>query len=178
MRARLGTIASLLWLGLSLTGVVSAAKKDKPEISESGFASIPQNLFYFDDSDVVLVTDTLPGIVYRSTDAGQNWKPIKDITEGQIFSVIVHPYDNQVAVAVGIDTTHWITKDQGESWKKFTTNFPAVYTRMPLSFHASDPDRIIFHLADCVMEILDCTDKVCLCVSVFLILRSVFARHG
>lgn len=160
MRARLGTIASLLWLGLSLTGT-AAAKKNKPEISETAFTSQPQNLFYFDDSDVVLVTDVLPGIVYRSTDAGQNWKAIKDITEGLIFEVVYHPYDNQVAVAVGIDTTHWITKDQGETWTEFNTKFPAVMTRPPISFHASDPDRMIFHVADCIMEFLDCTEKVC-----------------
>lgn len=162
----MGTIASLLWLGLSLTGIVAAAKKDRPEIIESGFESIPQNLFYFDDSDVVLVTDVLPGVVYRSTDAGQNWKAITDITKGQIFSVMVHPYNNQVAVAVGIDTTHWITTDQGESWKKFQSKHPAVYTRAPISFHASDPDRMIFHVADCLIDILDCTEKVCLTNSV------------
>ena len=155
----MGTVASLLWLGLSLTGVT--AKKDQPELSESGFDSIPQNLFYFDDSDVVLVTDALPGIVYRSTDAGQNWKPIKDITAGQIYEVLINPHNNQVAVAVGIDTTHWITSDQGESWREFDTKFPAVISRSPISFHGSDPDRMIFHVADCILDVIDCVEKVC-----------------
>ncbi|KAL1297584.1 hypothetical protein AAFC00_006147 [Neodothiora populina] len=163
-RARLGTIkTSLLWLGLALSsltgGAVAAAKKDKPEIGETGFDSLPSNLFYFDDSDVVLVTDVLPGIVYRSTDAGQNWKAVKDLTKGAILGVSANPYNNKVAVAVGIEKEHWITKDQGETWKSFKTKYPAVMTRPPLSFHASDPDRIIFHVADCLMELLDCEEK-------------------
>lgn len=161
MRARLRTLASLLWLALSLTGV--AAKKDKPEVSETGFKSIPQNLFYFDDSDVVMVTDVLPGIVYRSTNAGSDWTPIKDITEGQVLEVLRHPWNNQVAVAIGIEKTHWITKDQGKTWKAFKTAFPPVFGRLPISFHAADPERMIFHVADCMG--FDCTMKVRLAIS-------------
>lgn len=179
MGPRLGTIASLLWLGLlSLggpgtgtgagtgtgTGIgiagVAAKARNELVVNERKFESIPQNLFYFEDSDVVLVTDVLPGIVYRSDDAGSSWSKVGDIDEGQIFQVLQHPYDNSLAVAIGIQTTHWITRDRGNSWTRFTTKFPAVITRPPISFHATDPDRMIFHVADCLMELLDCTEKV------------------
>lgn len=156
MRTRLGALTGLLLLTLSLSGV--AAKKSQPEISETGFKSIPQNLFYFDDSDVVIVTDVLPGVVYRSTNAGSDWTPIKDITEGQVLEVLWHPWDNKVAVAVGIEKTHWITKDQGKTWKAFKTAHPPVLGRLPISFHAADPERMIILVADCLG--FDCTMKV------------------
>ena len=158
MRKPWGTIASLLWLGLSLNG--ASAKKDRPEVSASDFKSIPTNLFYFDDSDVVMVTDNSPGIVYRSTNAGQDWSPVKDIPQGKIYEVLANPHDNQVAVAIGLEKTHWITKDQGKSWEEFKTKFPAVISRPPISFHATDSDRMIFHVADCLLDLFECTDKV------------------
>lgn len=165
------TLASLLSLSLclsllsSLLSGVAAAKKDKPEISETTFSSIPSGLFYFDDSDVVMATDPRPGIVYRSIDAGKNWAAVKDITEGMVREILYHPFDNRVAVAVGLETEHWISRDRGESWTGFSTVFPAVMNRSPIAFHAGDSERMIFHVADCLLEIFDCTEKVGLCFS-------------
>lgn len=148
----------LLCLALSLTAVT--AKKDAPAVEETGFKSLPANIFYFDDSDTVLVTDIKPGIVYRSTDAGVKWKAIKDITEGQIGQVFPHPYDSKAAIAIGQEKTHWITKDRGDSWTKFKTEHEVANGRA-LSFHADDPDRIIISTLDCHGSIWgDCTPKV------------------
>lgn len=155
MRPRIATWTRLLCLALSITA--ATAKKDAPEIEETSFKSLPANIFYFDDSDTLLVTDIEPGIVYRSTDAGVKWKQIKDIDEGKIGEVIPHPYDNKAAVAIGLDRTHWITNDQGESWREFKTKYQVVRNR-PLSFHADDPDRIIISTADCMG--FECTPKV------------------
>jgi hypothetical protein len=126
-------------------------------MEETAFKSLPANIFYFEDSDTVLVTDVIPGIVYRSTDAGVKWKQIKDIGEGKIGEVFPHPYSPQTAIAVGDKTTHWISKDRGETWEEFKTKYPVVRGR-PLSFHADDPDRIIISTADC--RGFECTPKV------------------
>lgn len=154
MRDRLGILTALLLL--SLTAVF--AKKDQPAVSETSFKSQPGNLFYFGDSDVVLTQDVLPGIIYRSEDAGQNWKRVKDITEAESLTVIPHPYNDQVAVTVGTARTHWITKDQGETWIAFKTDDNPVLNRPPVVYHATDPDRIIFLTAQC--EGWECTPQV------------------
>ena len=155
MRTRWPTWTWLLCLALSIT--VATADKKPFEIEETAFKSLPANIFYFDDSDTILVTDLEPGIVYRSTDAGVKWKAIRDIPEGQVGEVFPHPYDNKVAIAIGIDKTHWITKDQGDSWSDFKTEYPVARGR-PLSFHAGDADRIIITTLDCVG--FDCVPKV------------------
>ncbi|KAI7522757.1 hypothetical protein KC331_g19021, partial [Hortaea werneckii] len=55
MHMSMARILGILVALIALT--VSAKKKDKPSVEETKFDS-PQNLFYFEDSDVVLVTDT------------------------------------------------------------------------------------------------------------------------
>jgi len=158
MKDRLLTLVSLLLLGL--TAVL--AKKDKPDINETPFKSLPTNLFYFEDSDVVIAQDTLPGIIYRSEDAGASWKQVEEITESQSLEVLPHPYDNQVAVALGTAKTHWITKDQGKTWKSFKSDSNPALGRNPINYHATDSDKIIFLCTDC--EGFSCEEKVGACV--------------
>jgi len=158
MRTRIATWTRLLCLTLSVIAV--AAKKDSPDIEPTSFKSLPANIFYFDDSDTVLVTDIKPGIVYRSTDAGVKWRQIKEIGEGKIGEVFSHPYDPKAAIAIGNDKTHWITKDRGESWTEFKTKYEVAPGRA-LSFHADDPDRMIIGTLDCHGSVWgDCTPKV------------------
>lgn len=154
MYYRIALLFSILLLGLTAT----QAKKDKPLISETPFKSLPTNLFYFEDSDVVIVQDTLPGIIYRSEDAGANWSKVKEITESESLEVIPHPYNNKVAVAVGTAKTHWITKDQGKSWTSFKTKANPLLGRNPIVYHATDPDKIMFLTAEC--EGFECSEQV------------------
>jgi len=154
MRYRILQLVSLLLLGSTAV----QAKKEKPEIGETPFRSLPTNLFYFEDSNVVIAQDTLPGIIYRSEDAGANWKKVTEIKESESFEVLPHPYNNQVAVAVGTAKTHWITKDQGKTWKSFDATASPVLGKSPINFHATDPDKIIFMMADC--EGFTCEGKV------------------
>ncbi|TIA56848.1 Oligoxyloglucan reducing end-specific cellobiohydrolase [Aureobasidium pullulans] len=157
MRTRIATWTRLLCLTLSVIAV--AAKKESPDIEPTSFKSLPANIFYFDDSDTVLVTDIKPGIVYRSTDAGVKWRQIKEIGEGKIGEVFSHPYDPKAAIAIGNDKTHWITKDRGESWTEFKTKYEVAPGRA-LSFHADDPDRMIIGTLDCHGSVWgDCTPK-------------------
>jgi len=154
MKSRLFNLVSLLLLGL--TAVL--AKKDKPDIEETKFKSLPTNLFYFEDSDVVIVQDTLPGIIYRSADAGATWEQVDEIKESESLEVLPHPYNNQVAVALGTAKEHWITKDQGKTWKTFKTNGNPVLGRAPINYHATDPDKVIVLISDC--EGFTCKNKV------------------
>ena len=144
---------------LLLCSAVALAKKDKPAVSETPFESVPSNLFYFEDSDIVIVQDVLPGIIYRSTDAGENWKKVVDIKESESLEVIPHPFSNKIAICVGTARTHWITKDQGETWTSFKTDSDPMRGRQTLSFHADDPDKIIFHtLGRC--QAFECINEV------------------
>ena len=148
-----------LWLLLLVLAVSTAAKKDQPEISQTSFTSPLTNLFYFDDSDVIIAIDSDARVVHRSKDAGASWKKVPEIDEGYMVRIRPHPYNNQVAVALGIGLDHWITKDQGESWSKIATRNPPM--SMPDSaviFHATDPDKIIFMTQTCPDG--DCTGQV------------------
>lgn len=145
----------LLWIALLPLGI---AKKSAPEIQKKEFDHQPRGLFYFADSAVVLVTDTEAGIVWRSTDAGAHWERIEEITKGQASVVYNHPYDNKVAVALGKKMKHWITNDQGKTWRSFKTTADPVAVKMPLSFHATDSDRILFLGQEC--DLFTCSYSV------------------
>lgn len=138
-------VASLLLSSAS----TSVAKKDKPDITANVFEHVPQNLQYFEDTDVILFQDFQTNVVYRSGDAGETWKVVKDIPEGDAWDLWMHPYDNKRAYVLTRESTHWYTNDRGASWEEFFTDAEPSMTRKPLAFHAGDPDKIIFHGVDC-----------------------------
>jgi len=130
---------------LLATAPFAAAKKDQPSISEKVFDKSVGNVFFFDDSDVVILVETDSGRVWRSEDAGKKWEKQKHL---RTIGVIKSPYDNKVAVAIGDGEKHWITYNQGEDWNEFETELPA--SSVPVNFHATDPKKIIFNtLEDC-----------------------------
>ena len=144
MQPGAGLLAYLL-LTLSL-GVLG---KDKPKVEKTDFGDIPSALFYFEDSDVVLVTNPSSRVTYRSEDAGVKWKTLDGVDEGKTLEVLKHPYDNQVAVVIGIDNTHWITRNQGKTWQEWKGKYPPTLAGPAINFHATDPDRMLFMTADC-----------------------------
>lgn len=146
-----------LWGILLLIGIAFAAR-DKPKVEETPFDSIPASLFYFEDSDVVLVTDVASRTTYRSGDAGVTWSPVTGVEKGDVLEVLKHPYNNQVALILGLNKVHWITKDQGKSWNEFTVKDPPTLARPAISFHATDPDRMLFLTASCLG--FDCMESV------------------
>jgi len=127
----------------------AAAKKDQPEVSEYKFDGEPTNLLYFEDSDVILVTDYRSQTVFQSNDAGKKWSPVEGVGERDVFVVQKHPYNNKIAVIVGNAKTSWITKDQGETWTSFKVPEEPQPNSAVLSFHASDPDRMLFLAEKC-----------------------------
>ncbi|KAK5130912.1 hypothetical protein LTR08_001576 [Meristemomyces frigidus] len=150
-------MARILGILAALLGAAYAAKS-LPKVEETAFGSIPANLFYFDDTDIVLVTDLSAKTTYRSEDAGVTWSPVKGPEKGDTLEVLRHPYDNRVAVVLGYGRTHWITRDQGKSWSDFSVPDPPTLGRLPISFHASDADRMLFLTAACLG--FDCEESV------------------
>ena len=121
------------------------AKKDGPRISKFKFDSAPTNFFYFDDTDIILLQEAR-GNIWRSEDAGENWKVVEDIDEGQAWELWQHPHDNKIAYTLGLKDTHWVTHDQGETWASFETGevTPSLY-KSPLRFHAGDSNKVLLH---------------------------------
>lgn len=148
-----------VWLLLLVYITAVVAKKDKPDIAKTKFDSVPVNLFYFEDSDVVILQDLVPEIVYRSTDAGASWKKITGIESDEGLRIWPHPYNNKIAVAMSMGRKHYITKDQGETWTDFETEFEPMMRSQPVVFHGSNPDKIIFLTSGCNDK--DCTGQVC-----------------
>lgn len=149
---------------LSLAVGSLAADKSGPEISEKKFPAPPVNLFYFDDSETVLVLEPENQIVYISKDAGEEWHEVDDIPKGHVAAIYPNPYDSQVAVAIGLRKKHWITYDQGKNWREFETKYHPTGDRGQdaLGFHATDNKRILFHAQeDCLIFGL-CVGKVCI----------------
>ena len=146
---------------LTALGLALGALAAGPEISEQKFPAPPVNLFYFDDSEIVMVLDPEHNTLHRSIDAGEKWERVEDIPDGHIDYVIPHQFDNKVAVALGRKKKHWITYDQGKNWKAFETKEHPTGdpSKEPISFHASDSKRMLFHgVEDCFFD--SCVGKV------------------
>lgn len=125
------------------------AKKTSPRITETKFDNPPSNLFYFDASDTLLLQDRDAGNIHRSTDAGESWGLVDGISDGQAWDLWRHPFDNKVAYILGLKHTHWVTKNQGESWTEFKIDATPTLFRPPLSFHAGDSNKVMFHGQSC-----------------------------
>jgi photosystem II stability/assembly factor-like uncharacterized protein len=136
-------------LSSTLLFTAAWAKKDKPGVEQTKFDFVPYNVNYFEDSDVILFEDGLSHNVYRSVDAGKTWGKVKDVPEGGMMEISMHPFDKSRAYIIMNDTTHYMTSDQGKSWKSFTTDALASVFREALTYHAADPDRILYNAMDC-----------------------------
>lgn len=148
LRHLLESTSSLLAI-LSLLSLASAKKND-PEISLTKFDTELRDLWYFDDSNVIIAHDEDLGNVWRSDNAGADWSLIKE-AENEALAVYPHPYDNQRAYILGADRDHWITTDQGATWSTWNSGhqFAQINNGNPFSFHARDPKKVIWNGQDC-----------------------------
>lgn len=146
-----------IWLpALAVLAPFAAAKKDEPLVEKTDFGSELLNIFYFDDSDVAMLVELESEKVFRSSDAGKSWDKVKaDGKDMRTIGIVKNPFDKNVAVVLG-DREHFITYDQGEKWNKFTTD-EAPSLGNPLSFHASDSKKILYHGGG-----IDCSFGACL----------------
>lgn len=91
---------------------------------------------------MILIHDPVSLSVLRSEDEGKTWNPIEDIDSA--IRLVSHPHDNSMAFIIGRDTTHWVTYNRGSSWQSFETPIEASLSGDILSFHATQPDWILF----------------------------------
>ncbi|KAI9740380.1 MAG: vacuolar protein sorting/targeting protein PEP1 [Cirrosporium novae-zelandiae] len=133
----------------------SCAKKDGPRIVKTPFENPVSSLFYFDDSDSLLMLDRAAQNVYRSGDAGESWKLVEQDSDttrpikGQALDIFQHKYDNKKAYILSDGDTHWKTNDQGKTWKPFQMPAMPLGFRSPFSFHAGNSDKLMFTGAEC-----------------------------
>lgn len=134
---------ALLWQLLCIPAVHA---KGDPNIVVTDFDHYPFNLNYFPDSDVVLFQDQNAGVVWRSADAGASWAKVSGVEEGKAAALVMHQYDPTRAYILTEGMDHWRTEDRGKTWVSFFTDAELdIFHRGEwLTFHASDPDKILF----------------------------------
>lgn len=123
------------------------AKDNKPKIKENKLDSEPVGLFYFEDTDTVLFQDMMTGTLHRSFDGGQKFDIVGgkdgDMSE-ETLHIRPHDFDKTKAYFLGKDGRHWITTDQGKSFRSFEIEaLPSFFTN-PLRFHGWDSRKVIF----------------------------------
>lgn len=130
-----------------------AKKSDAVKIKATKVDSEPVNLFYFDDSDVVLFQEIESGDVHISRDAGESWDLVqgpKGKIKGHGWSLFPHPYDNQKAYILGKGEHHWVTDDQAKTWREFKLDGQLTPRRSPLVFHGRDSNKVIIQAEICL----------------------------
>ena len=147
-RLPFATVCSVVLL-LIYIGCVAA--KDKPTVDSTTFKSPPIGLQYFDDSESVLVLEQQAGTLWHSKDAGKSWDKADGVGH-DVASFWLHPSDNKKAYALGAGRTHWVTTDQGKSWRDFklpgSDTAPSQF-RFPLAFHAGNSAKVILNAQVC-----------------------------
>jgi photosystem II stability/assembly factor-like uncharacterized protein len=145
MRVR-GALQVAALLSSTLWATPLAAKNDRPTFYTKSLESMPRNLNYFADSDVVLFQDTDANIVYRSDDAGAKWERVDSIPDGKAWLLKMHEFDSNRAYILTEGTHHFRTSDRGKTWDKFDSGAEmSMFRNDIMQFHASDPDRVIFN---------------------------------
>lgn len=132
-------------LAVLCAAILVAAKQNAPTIERTEFQHQPNEVLYFDDSEIVLITDRSAGIVHISNDGGTTWDVIEDLPRNEVATVVMNPYNNKVAVALGSDRRHWITHNQGKSWSEFVTDYNPRFSAAALSFHSSNSKKVILN---------------------------------
>ncbi|OAA68613.1 vacuolar protein sorting [Niveomyces insectorum RCEF 264] len=147
LAAPLCRIAAIV--AVASTPEAAVAAKDNPDIQISAFPYQPTNLDYFEDSDVILFHDYVEGIIYRSPDAGASWDKVTAIPAQEAARLVMHEFDNNRAYVLTGGVVHYRTEDRGKSWQPFMTDAEmSLFQDDALTFHAGDPDRIIFNGMD------------------------------
>lgn len=142
--------AAALLLAALCTTPLAVQAKDEPNIAVKDFPHYPQNLNYFDQSDIILFQDISDQNIYQSNDGGKTWDRVSDVPEGKAFTLVMHEFSKERAYILTEGVTHYMTLDRGKTWKTFFTDAEmSIFRGEIFNFHASDPDRIIFNGMDC-----------------------------
>ena len=138
-------LCSVLLLITSLLLTCSAKEQNTPGIARTEIENAPTSLFYFEDSNRVLLHDRYVGKVLLSKNGGKDWEDVDQIKEA--VDAFWHPYDNKVAYVVDMKKHIYITYDRAESWERFDTHIEPMVA--PLSFHATDNKKLLFRGQKC-----------------------------
>lgn len=142
-KQRFRTMFLQLNLLLQAFTVLVACAVVQPTIHTTGFDHLPRKYSYFDDSSVIMYLDN-QGLVHRSEDDGEHWREIENVPRDLARSLIMHPYEKQVAFILGPETTHYRTENQGRTWLAFETDTPPSMLQAPLSFNADSYDSVLY----------------------------------
>ncbi|KAF8325469.1 Oligoxyloglucan reducing end-specific cellobiohydrolase [Cantharellus anzutake] len=114
----------------------------KPDLT--AFKNLPDRIFYFEDTSVVLYHDPTARIVYISDNEGKSWKPAPGVPSGEAVGFIEHPFDNRIAFILTKGKKHYKTMDRGKLWQSFDVPADLSLNPRPLSFHAGKKDYILY----------------------------------
>ncbi|KAI8342310.1 hypothetical protein BC941DRAFT_138054 [Chlamydoabsidia padenii] len=148
---RSALIATSLLVLAVISGWITPVTAQGVSIQKTGFDTLPERMFYFKNSDVVLWLDGNSHSVFRSDNHGKDWNKLSEM-EGHAHFLYEHPYDTEKAYVLGKDKQHWKTEDQGKSWQSFETPVEPAVTAQQLSFHARRPGNILFTGFQCTKK--------------------------
>ncbi|KAL0567823.1 vacuolar protein sorting/targeting protein PEP1 [Marasmius crinis-equi] len=149
LRQKSAELLLLLCICLSLFSSLSNAQIKEPTKQITPFDNLPARLFFFDDSTSAIYFDSMDGIVYVSEDEGRTWSAASGVDKGDAVMVIEHPFDNKFAFILTGGKEHYVTRDRGKSWLKFTVPVDLSMAARPLSFHSDEYGYILFQGTRC-----------------------------
>ncbi|THU94129.1 vacuolar protein sorting/targeting protein 10 [Dendrothele bispora CBS 962.96] len=139
--------ALLFCLYSSLLILLSAAQK--PSHSLTSFDNLPARLVFFDDTESVIYFDSVLGNVHVSQDEGKTWSLADGIPRQEALMFIEHPFNRNSAFVLTEGKRHYRTNDRGKTWRPFEMPVKPSLISKPLSFHAKDPDYILYQGTVC-----------------------------
>ncbi|KAI1435015.1 hypothetical protein GGR50DRAFT_658905 [Xylaria sp. CBS 124048] len=150
-RATSTSWSALLLTLLSTVSVSTVYAKDQPTIEVTEFKNPPTNPSYFPDSNVILFQENgIPATTWRSSDGGTTWNKATGIDHDKSAQLIMHRYDPNRAYVLTFGNVHWKTADKGETWQEFSTGACMNdFVGESMTFHADDPDKILFNGINC-----------------------------
>lgn len=126
-----------MWLALvalCTLGAIPAVNADKKVgVKENLFDSVVADIKWFAQDHRIVLCNTVRGRLYRSTDAGVNWKDITSSIKGDdmkeasspsqsqelvVHKIIASPSDKNVLMIVGSEREHYVSADAGAKWTK------------------------------------------------------------
>ncbi|ODN82335.1 signal sequence binding protein [Cryptococcus wingfieldii CBS 7118] len=134
-------------LGVLISALAALAAD--PQVTVNRIENLPNRLFYFDDTPVVMYHDPAMLTVHRSEDEGKTWEQITGPIEGEAIRLVEHPHNNEMAFIIGRYTTHWVTYNRGATWQSFVTPRDASLGGKTLTFHSGHDDWILFQGVAC-----------------------------
>ncbi|KAJ3412294.1 vacuolar protein sorting/targeting protein PEP1 [Chytridiales sp. JEL 0842] len=125
------------------------------KVTSKSFFALPRRLFYFEDSEVILMLESATGTLHQSTNEGQTWsQPLP--SEAMIQIVVHHPHQPSThAYALTGSRKHFKTTNAGKDWETFETPTELALDGGlgGLGFHAEEGGWVIVRGRRC--EVVD-----------------------